>query len=40
MTAIYAYEDRSYKPADVDRQLNEMDKALERLKRIYSKDAP
>jgi hypothetical protein len=40
MTAIYAYEDRSHRPTDVDRQLDEMGKVLERLKRIYSKDSP
>ncbi len=40
MKAFYAYEDTSYRPTDVDRQLNEMSKVLERLKRIYSKDIP
>jgi len=40
MTAIYAYEDASYRPADVDRQLNEISNVLERLKRIYKTDSP
>jgi hypothetical protein len=40
MTAIYAYEDASYRPADVDRQLNEISNVLERLKKIYKPDSP
>jgi hypothetical protein len=40
MRAIYAYEDASYRPADVDRQLNEIDALLERLKKVYKTDSP
>ncbi len=40
MRAIYAYEDTSYRPADVDRQLNEIDALLERLKKVYKTDSP
>jgi len=40
MTAIYAYEDASYRPADVDRQLNEINALLERLKKVYQTDSP
>jgi len=40
MTAIYAYDDASYRPVDVDRQLNEINALLERLKKIYKPDSP